>query len=102
MQSSTVAQQAPAHNLNRGWWPMLPEWSRRVLKPVLSELVTRALTDGPQRVRRRNQAVSVLSEDDYRRLTGAKPDFIQYLMNGPGLEGVDLERDPSPMREVDL
>ena len=36
MQSSTVAQQAPARNLNRGWWPMLPEWSRRVLKPVLS------------------------------------------------------------------
>jgi hypothetical protein len=35
MQSSTVAQQAPARNLNRGWWPMLPEWSRRVLKPVL-------------------------------------------------------------------
>jgi hypothetical protein len=36
MQSSTVAQQAPARNLNRGWWPMLPEWSRRVLKPVLN------------------------------------------------------------------
>ena len=35
MPSSTVAQQAPARNLNRGWWPMLPEWSRRVLKPVL-------------------------------------------------------------------
>ena len=37
MPSSTVAQQAPARNLNRGWWPMLPEWSRRVLKPVLNE-----------------------------------------------------------------
>ena len=39
MQSSTVAQQAPARNLNRGWWPMLPEWSRRVLKPVLKAII---------------------------------------------------------------
>jgi hypothetical protein len=39
MPSSTVAQQAPARNLNRGWWPMLPEWSRRVLKPVLKAIL---------------------------------------------------------------
>jgi hypothetical protein len=36
VQSSTAAQQAHTRNLHRGWWPMLPEWSQRVLKPVLS------------------------------------------------------------------
>ena len=29
-------------------------------------------------------------------------DFISRLMSGPSLEGLDLERDRSPMRDVDL
>jgi hypothetical protein len=36
LQSFTAAQQANTRNLNRGWRPMLPEWSQRVLKHILS------------------------------------------------------------------
>ena len=76
------------------------DWRLADAKNRFSELVTKALTDGPQRVRRRNQAVIVLSEDDYQRLRGERTNLRDYLLNGPDLNDVELERDPSPMREV--
>lgn len=30
------------------------------------------------------------------------PSFKRWLLEGPSFEGVELERDPSPMREIDL
>jgi len=80
------------------------EWQLAEAKNKFSEVVTRALNEGPQRVHRRGQTVVILAEDEYNRLSGKKdkPDFIEFLMSGPGFDGVDLERDRSPMREVDL
>lgn len=78
------------------------DWKLADAKNRFSELVTRAITDGPQRVSRRKDVVVVLSEADYLRLRGEEPDFIEYLLNGPDLSGLDLRRDRSPMREVDL
>lgn len=76
------------------------DWKLAEAKNKFSEVVKRALTDGPQRVTRRDDAVVILSEAEYERLTGQRPGFRDYLMSGPSLEGVDLERDRSPMREV--
>jgi antitoxin Phd len=78
------------------------DWKLAEAKMKFSEVVRRALTEGPQRVRRRNDAVMVLSEREYERLTGSRTSLKDLLLNGPGLEGVELERDPSPMRDVDL
>lgn len=79
-------------------------WQLAEAKNKFSEVVTRALAEGPQRVSRRGQTVVILAEDEYDRLSnkGEKPNFIEYLMSGPGFDGVDLERDRSPMRDVDL
>jgi prevent-host-death family protein len=78
-------------------------WRLADAKNRFSELVTRALTEGPQLVRRRNDAVVVVSCRDYEKLTGKKPSFKQFLLgNGPSLQGVDLTRDRSPMRKVKL
>lgn len=77
------------------------DWPLADAKNKLSEVMTRALTDGPQRITRRGQAVVVLSETEYRRLTGEDETLSDYLLNGPDLSGLDLERDPSPMRGVD-
>jgi antitoxin Phd len=77
------------------------EWKLADAKNRFSEVVTRALTEGPQRVRRRNETVVVISEKDYKRLSGERPDFIEFLLNIPRLEGVNLERDRSPMRDID-
>ena len=77
-------------------------WQLAEAKNRFSEGVRLALQEGPQKVTRRDEAVIVLSEAEYHRLSGAKPSFAQYLASGPSLEGLDLSRDPSPMRDVDL
>jgi prevent-host-death family protein len=77
------------------------EWRLADAKNRFSELVTRALAEGPQRVLRHNDAVVVVAERDYERLTGKRPGFKEFLMGeGPSLEKLDLTRDDSPMREV--
>lgn len=75
-------------------------WQLAEAKNKLSEVVTRALTVGPQRIRRRDQVVVVLSEAEYQRLTGERQTFKDYLLTGPDLSDLDLTRDASPMREV--
>lgn len=77
------------------------DWQLADAKNRFSEVVTQALTNGPQRVRRRNQAVIILSEDDYQRLTGERPSLKRAILDGPDLSGLDLRRDPSPMRDID-
>jgi prevent-host-death family protein len=75
-------------------------WQFAEAKNKLSEVVSRALSEGPQRIRRRGQVVVVLSENDFNRLSGNRESFTDYLLRGPDLAGLDLSRDQSPMREV--
>lgn len=77
-------------------------WKLADAKNRFTEVINRALADGPQRVSRRDDLVVVIAWDDYALLTGEKPDFKDFLMNGPSLYGLDLDRDKSPMREVEL
>lgn len=79
------------------------EWRLAEAKNKLSELVNNALLIGPQMVRRHDDRVIVISKAEYDRLTGHKPDFKAYLLNPPhSMEGVDIGRDQSPMRDIDL
>ncbi len=79
------------------------EWRLADAKNRFSEVVTRALAEGPQRIRRHKDTVVVVAEREYERLTGKRPDFKEFLMGvGPSFEGVDLTRERSPMREVKL
>jgi len=78
------------------------DWKLAEAKNKFSEVVNRALSEGPQRVLRRSDAVIVLSEEDYERLSGSRRGFKELLLSGPGLDDVDLERDKSPMRPVRL
>ncbi len=78
------------------------DWQLADAKNRFSEVVTLALTDGPQRVRRRHQSVVILAESDYQRLTGNRPSFKNYLMHGPSFDELDLIRDTSPGRDVVL
>ena len=79
------------------------EWKLAEAKNKFSELVTRALLEGPQRVQRRSDAVVVVSEKEYAALTGKRPSFKAFMCKrGPNLEGVELSRDPAPMRVADL
>ncbi len=78
------------------------DWRLADAKNRFSELFTQALTLGPQRVRRFNDAVIVLSEHDYERITGRRPSFKDYLSHGESFEGLDLTRDSSPGEDVAL
>ena len=81
----------------------MTEWRLAEAKNRFSELVTRALAEGPQRVRRHDVAVIVLAESEYEKLTGKKRDFKRFLMSeGPCFEGLDLTRDSAPPRQVKL
>jgi prevent-host-death family protein len=77
-------------------------WNLAEAKNRLSELVNLALEDGPQIITRRRDSVVVLSAQRYAELTGAKPGFKDFLFAGPTFEGLDLERDQSPSRDVVL
>jgi len=81
------------------------EWRLAEAKNRFSEVVNRALVEGPQRVIRRNDAVVIIAERDYERLAGTRPSFKDFLLgrgSGVDFEGVDLERDRSAMRETRL
>ena len=75
-------------------------WQLAEAKNKFSEVVTRALTQGPQRILRRDQVVVLLSEADYKRLTGHRETLKDYLLSGPDLTDLDLRRDDHPMRDV--
>ena len=78
-------------------------WQLAEAKNKLSEVVRQALTKGPQRITRRDEAVMVIAESEYKRLTGQNPSFKEFLLGPvPDLEDLDLSRDPSPEREFKL
>jgi len=78
------------------------EWNLAEAKNRFSEVVNLALTEGPQRVRRRKDTVVVVAAKEFERLTGQRPGFKEYLTQGESFEGLDLARDQSPSREVAL
>jgi len=77
-------------------------WNLADAKNRLTEVVNLALSEGPQTITRRKDAVVVISAERYAELTGQRQGFKDFLMSGPSFEGLDLERDPSPMRDVEL
>ena len=76
-------------------------WQVAEAKNKLSEVISLALHQGPQRITRRGDTVVVLSEAEYDRLTGERPTLKDFLLAGPDFSDLDLTRDARPMREVD-
>ncbi len=77
-------------------------WQLQTAKQKLSEVIDRAVFEGPQTISRRGRETAVvISVQDYRRLTG-DDGFKDYLLSGPTLEGLDLERGRDLPRPVDL
>ena len=77
-------------------------WQLAEAKNRFSEVVDRAISEGPQHVTRRGQpAVVVLSESEYQRIKGQKRTFKELILNAPDLSGVDLSRNQMPSREYE-
>ncbi len=79
-------------------------WQVQEAKARFSDLLRDAARSGPQQITIRGRpAAVVLSAEEYERLRGPKPSLAEFLRNSP-LAGIELEldRDRSPSREVDL
>ena len=78
-------------------------WQLQTAKQKFSELVDRALAEGPQIVTRRGrEVVVVVAIEEYRRLRGPKRDFKQFLQEAPDFDLLDIERSDEPSRLVEL
>jgi hypothetical protein len=53
-------------------------WRLADVKNRFSEVVNRALREGPQRVQRREDVVVVLAERDYEMLRTPRPGFKEF------------------------
>jgi antitoxin Phd len=75
-------------------------WKVADAKNKLSELLDRVDQEGPQEIRRRGKIYVVSSLDEP---TGTQTNrFVEIITNGPSWEGLEIERLPGTMREVDL
>lgn len=75
-------------------------WQLQEAKNKFSEVVEKALTDGPQVITKRGvETAIVLSYIDYRKLFAGQKKLSEFFRDSP-LTGVDLEltRDKSPVR----
>jgi antitoxin Phd len=81
-------------------------WQVQEAKQRFSELVRRALTEGPQVVTRHGEpAVVVIAVDQYERLRGQPADLAAFLLDpaAPRFDDLDLDEVRRDLpRDVDL
>ena len=78
------------------------DWKLADAKMKFSEVVRRALTEGPQRILRRSDVVIVLAEEEYERLVGSRLGFKDFLLDAPDMDDLELDRAKEPMRDITL
>ena len=82
----------------------MTQWQLQDAKNRFSEVVDKALRDGPQIVTRRGvKTVVILSVKDYQRLKKPKSNLVDFFRKSP-LKGIklDLERAKDFPREVEF
>jgi prevent-host-death family protein len=61
-----------------------PTWQLQEAKARLSEVVRRAIDEGPQRVSLRGEpAVVVVSESEFRALKAKRRSIVDHILEGP-------------------
>jgi len=78
-------------------------WQLQEAKQRFSEIVRQAHDDGPQIVTRHGEEVAVVvSIEEYRRLSGSKPDFKDFLLSAPDLAALEMPRSSERARIVEF
>jgi antitoxin Phd len=78
-------------------------WQLQEAKQRFSELVRRAVVEGPQVVTKHGEeAAVVLSIEEYRRLTRDRPDFKEFLLSAPDFDLLEIDRAGDRTRPVEL
>lgn len=79
-------------------------WQLQEAKNRFSEVVKKAITEGPQTVTRHGEEIVViLSKADYNRLTKSQGSLVEFFRQSPlvGVE-IDITRDQSFDRDIHL
>lgn len=78
-------------------------WRLHEAKQRFSEVIRRAVAEGPQVVTRHGEEIIVVvSVDDFRHMSGDRQNLKEFLLSGPDLSRLDLERLQEPTRESAL
>lgn len=80
-------------------------WQLQDAKARFSEVIKKAEAEGPQHITVRGAPTAVvLSEAEYERLVGTGGSLVEFMRRSPlyGQEQIDLTRDHSLTREVEL
>jgi prevent-host-death family protein len=78
-------------------------WPLQDAKSRFSEVVELTLREGPQWVTRRGQeAVVIVSAQDYRRLRGDTPSLLATLLDAPRGKPIDISRSNETVRTLNL
>jgi prevent-host-death family protein len=79
-------------------------WQLQDAKSKFSQLVEKALSNGPQFVTKHgNNAVVILSFEEYQALTKPTLDLVTFLRSSPLVNfDLDISRDKNPPREIEL
>ena len=81
----------------------MAHWPIQDAKAHFSEVIERAQSEGPQTITRHGAERAVLlSVEDYRALSGKKPDLKAHLLSGPKFDDFSIDRDHDIGRPVDL
>ena len=84
-----------------------PVWQLQEAKARFSEVIRRAVDEGPQHVSVRGEpAAVVLSEQEYRQLTAQRPSIVDHILGGEpwpdDLVDAINERSHGPDRDVNF
>ena len=80
-------------------------WQMQTAKAQFSEVVRSAKLDGPQDITVHGKSVAVVvSRELFDRLSGNTESLVQFMRQSPlyGRDEIDLTRDTSPNRVIDL
>ncbi|WP_165952351.1 type II toxin-antitoxin system Phd/YefM family antitoxin [Kribbella albertanoniae] len=79
-------------------------WQLQEAKQQFSELIRAVRADGPQFVTKHGEEVAVVLDiAEYRRLLGEdQMSFKDFLLTGPDLSMLEIERSDVPARQVDF
>src|SRR5437763_977403 len=97
----------PAASPQLGFKSSAESWQVQSAKARFSEVFRRARTEGPQRITRQGkEGVVMVAEEQFDRMVGKSRqprDIVDFFRQSPlmGLD-LDLKRDRSPSRTVDL
>lgn len=82
----------------------MKEWQLQEAKARLSDLIKQATQSGPQCVTVHGKpTVIVMSLEEYETMTSTQVNFVDFMRESPLVgEELDLERDKSPTRDLDL